>query len=394
MELRGKRVDQLSNGDILSLIEDQIPESLTLDYKRDFKLKDDSDRSELLADITAFHNTEGGIIIFGLEDEKDENNQNTGIPKLPSENKVLIDNYDNEKNKIEETIKNNTDPQLNNLRFSTLLDINGCKVFAISVPKNQSLPTRVSFKNSSKFFRRRNTGKYLLDTHELCNLFIKNMEMRDRAKQFIQKRIELIKINPVWDTISEMPSILLHIIPLSNMDNTSLEFLPGSFHNNMISKLPPIMSSGYRYNHTFDGFVIHTNPYPDVYSYNSIFRDGCIEVFTTGVYMQDTGNNYFLSGEILAVEILKQINQASEFYTTVPIEAPFCISLALNNIKGVPFSGLYRHKKGFRNDSLLFPIVIIQNFKLDYHKAMESLFHIIWQSAGYEMCPPDILQKI
>ncbi|WP_126244378.1 AlbA family DNA-binding domain-containing protein [Chitinophaga rhizosphaerae] len=394
MRLSGKSVVELSNEDILSLIERRVPESITLDYKRDFKLKDDGDRSELLADITAFHNTEGGIIIFGLEDEKDELNQSTGIPQLPSGNRVAIDNYDKVISQIEEIVKNNTDPQLSHLSFSSLIPVNGCNVFAISIPKNLSLPTRISFKNSSKFYRRRNTGKYLLDTHELYNLFIKNMEMRDRAKQFIQDRIKSIQTNPFWDAIVDIPNMILHIIPLSKMGYTSLDFLPSSFHENMIRKLPPIMSSGYSYNHTFEGFVIHTNPYSDMYSYNSIFRDGCIEVFTTGIYMQDASNKYFLSGENLAAEVLQQVKQTIEFYITASIESPYCISLAFNNIKGMPISGLWNHKKGFKKESLLFPIVVIQDFKQDYYKAMESLFHIIWQSAGYEMCPPDILQKI
>lgn len=395
MDLRGKRVDQLSSGDILSLIENRISESLTLEYKRDFKLKDDGDRSELLADITAFHNTEGGIIIWGLEDEKDEFNQSTGLPKLPTENKLIIDNFEKTKSQIEEIVRNNTDPQLNHLSFSNLISIDEFNVFCISVPKNLSLPTRVNFKNSSKFFKRRNTGKYLLDTHELNNLFLKNFEMKDKVKQFIRERIGIVKIEPFWDNVGLMPNMLLHVLPMANLGSNSLEFLPSTFHSDMIGKLSPIMSNGYSqsHSHTFDGFVIHSNPYPDLFSYNLVFRDASIEIFSTGVFSQDS-SDYYLSGEELAKNVLEQVAKVREFYSSLAITEPVCISLALNNLRGIPLRGFYRHKKGFKNENIWFPLIVIQNFKQDYSKAMESLFHIIWQSAGYEMCPPDILQKI
>ncbi|SIN85684.1 AlbA family DNA-binding domain-containing protein [Chitinophaga niabensis] len=394
MLLRGKKVTELLNADILSLIDDQIPESLTLDYKRDFKLKDDGEKSEFLADITAFHNTEGGIIIFGLEDEKNENNQNTGIPKLPSENGVLIDNYDNEKNKIEEIVRNSTDPQLNHLAFSELLVVNGCKVFAISIPKNLSLPTRVSFRKSSKFYRRGNAGKYLLGTHELYSLFIKNMEIREKAKEFIYSRINEVRNNHFWDNIGLVPGILIHIIPLSNMGNSTLEFLPSTAQNDMIQMLSPIMSEGYNYNHCFEGFIIHSHPYNDLYSYNLIFRDGSIEIFTTGVFSQDGSGYYSLSGELLASCLLEQLKKAFVYFSTIEVEGPFCISLALNNLEGVPFSGSYRQRKSFRTPNIQFPVIVIQSFEQDFKKAIASMFHVIWQSAGYEMCPSDILQKI
>jgi predicted HTH transcriptional regulator len=57
--------------DLQRFITDEIPESLTLDYKASPALaKDTKSRDELCKDVSAFANSAGGQIIYGIE-EKD-----------------------------------------------------------------------------------------------------------------------------------------------------------------------------------------------------------------------------------------------------------------------------------------------------------------------------------
>ena len=57
--------------DLKRLIEDQIKESLTLDYKASPALgKTDKQRDELCKDVTAFANSAGGQIVVGVEENK------------------------------------------------------------------------------------------------------------------------------------------------------------------------------------------------------------------------------------------------------------------------------------------------------------------------------------
>jgi len=44
------------------------------------KIDTGDDRKEFLYDITSLANTNGGIIIFGIEEKKDINGHNTGLP--------------------------------------------------------------------------------------------------------------------------------------------------------------------------------------------------------------------------------------------------------------------------------------------------------------------------
>ena len=58
-------------GDILSLIKDKIQESITLEYKKSNALeKADRRKTEVSKDVSAFANSAGGVIVYGIEEDK------------------------------------------------------------------------------------------------------------------------------------------------------------------------------------------------------------------------------------------------------------------------------------------------------------------------------------
>lgn len=58
---------EVTFADLQCLKDNQIPESHTLDYKRDFPF-DKEARLSLAADVVAFANTRGGDLIFGADE--------------------------------------------------------------------------------------------------------------------------------------------------------------------------------------------------------------------------------------------------------------------------------------------------------------------------------------
>jgi predicted HTH transcriptional regulator len=51
---------------VARLIEQEVYERKTLDYKRDLPGGTDQEKKEFLADVSSFANTEGGELIFGV----------------------------------------------------------------------------------------------------------------------------------------------------------------------------------------------------------------------------------------------------------------------------------------------------------------------------------------
>jgi hypothetical protein len=63
-------VAEWDESDLLGLIRDEVQESLTLDYKRSAALgKGSNERNELSKDVSAFANSEGGMLIYGMEED-------------------------------------------------------------------------------------------------------------------------------------------------------------------------------------------------------------------------------------------------------------------------------------------------------------------------------------
>ena len=67
MELFNEPLNKLIIDNIKIIVQDKIPESRTLDYKRELPPQTDAGNKELLKDISAFANTVGGYLIYGIE---------------------------------------------------------------------------------------------------------------------------------------------------------------------------------------------------------------------------------------------------------------------------------------------------------------------------------------
>ena len=160
MNILNKKLKDITIDDIERLVNNEIKETTSLDYKRDWHLSKDAEVKEFLYDITAFYNAEGGYLIYGIEEKKDDKGQNTGIPK--SIVGIDIENEDKFIQKIEDIVRSNTEPSITNLAIN-IIPFSNKYILIIGIKKNLGFPSMVTFNNSNRFYRRRNSGKYLVD---------------------------------------------------------------------------------------------------------------------------------------------------------------------------------------------------------------------------------------
>lgn len=65
-----KPIDALNEQDILDLVDNEMSEGKTLDYKRDLPADNNDGKAEFLADVVSFANTAGGYMLFGVDEDK------------------------------------------------------------------------------------------------------------------------------------------------------------------------------------------------------------------------------------------------------------------------------------------------------------------------------------
>lgn len=73
-------LDALTAIDIEDLVENEMEESSTLEYKEQLPSGGDEDTREFLYDVAALANGGGGYLVFGIKDRKDTFNKPTGVP--------------------------------------------------------------------------------------------------------------------------------------------------------------------------------------------------------------------------------------------------------------------------------------------------------------------------
>lgn len=76
-----KPIDDIDISDINFLVENQVPEKRTLDYKQELPEDNKDGTKAFLADVCSFANSMGGDLIYGIKEERDEPGKTTGIPQ-------------------------------------------------------------------------------------------------------------------------------------------------------------------------------------------------------------------------------------------------------------------------------------------------------------------------
>lgn len=100
-----KNTSDVTKVDLEFLIENEILESKTLDYKQEITLNTNNDKKEFLADVSFFANTSGGDIIFGIK-EKD------GLPCELLGLDVAKEDIDSKILQIEDLIRQGIEPRI------------------------------------------------------------------------------------------------------------------------------------------------------------------------------------------------------------------------------------------------------------------------------------------
>jgi predicted HTH transcriptional regulator len=107
-------LDLKTRADLERLIDEKLTESLTLEYKASPALNRNNDgRMELVKDVTAFANSAGGQIIYGIPEKN-------GVPQPLDDG---IDPAQISPEWIDQVISTNASPRIQNLRVTPFLSM-------------------------------------------------------------------------------------------------------------------------------------------------------------------------------------------------------------------------------------------------------------------------------
>ena len=358
---------------LAALIEAQASEGTYLDLKRDLPRPEGGSRHEFLADVSAFANSSGGDLIYGI-DEDGEGRAATLVPQ-PG-------NADEEARRLQDVLMNGIEPRIPGLQVQPVL-VTGGFVLVVRVPQSWGGPHRV--RSNQHFFIRENGRKRQLDIPEVRGLFLRSDHQAQRVRDFRTERLGKLLAGEAPHRLVPGVRLVGHFVPTqAALGAVQVDPIPY-----MRGRALPVLSTtipGARVN--ADGALVVRNPRPEgTFGYSQLFRNGYFE--TVKVYAFEGEGRVGLGS--LAYEeqfiVLLRRFRAECTHLGIGAEMTCMISILDADRAELGFERwrymLEDHQGYFDRKTLVLPDVLLPS-ELSAETALKPVFDLVWQAAGME----------
>lgn len=397
--LVNKPIAEIDESDLQALLDNQVAEGKTVEYKSVLPGNADGVKKEFLADVSSFANAAGGDLVYGIREE-------AGLPvELCG---LQIDDVDAEILRLENCIQTGLAPRLPRIETQAIpLDAED-KRYAIilRVYKSFASPHMVIFKNDSKFFTRTSRGKSQLEVSELRSAFLFSESIGERIRAFRTERLSRISsgVEIPAPLIEEDPKLVLHLIPL-NAFSTGESFDLKPLYDGVKGRLAEPLSvfdgePTVRMRFNIDGFVCSTrteyNATTD-FGYTQVFRNGIVETVDTSLLMINAWNRKqgysnadpeSFSGERYERKLVVAVKRYLELQNFLGSNPPFFVMVSFLGVKGYKIAlqrsihHIAEYTSEIDRNNLIIPEVMIEDFDVNVASALRPIFDAVWNAAG------------
>lgn len=353
---------------LLNLIEQARAEDRTIEYKQHWPGKpENDDRASLVEAVASFANEIGGDLIVGMRAEK-------GIPVDVCG--LETSDADATCRQIDQLIQAHTDPQCTAHTVQPVLLRSGRTAFVIRTDESWSRPHRVKLTN--RFVGRGSAGKYVMDTAQIRNSFLRLLDVPARARALQKERFERIRSGDLPLKLSGGVIYALHLMPLRSFVEPVL--LASRDLAAAAAGFPPLTGMGLSTRHNLDGIYNFRgdNPTPVL---TQVFRTGVVE--TIQVFGQRNDQRKLLfpieSYELLTIEHLRGYLDA---LGTLGLSGPYYVFLSFLFPGGTVVARNYGEELTIDREIALVPEVEIASSDADLPQALRPAFDMVWNGWG------------
>lgn len=370
----------ITQAHIEQLVADQIREGPHLDFKRELPTAwNDAAKHEFLADTTAFANSGGGDLIFGL----DEDGQAQASRVIPQ----AISNVDQEIRRLQDFLLNLAEPRLPGVKIHAVpVSISGSDgyVIVVRIPQSWAGPHRV--KTNQHFFIRDGLRKRQLDVPEIRSLFLRTENQAQKINDFRTERLGKILSGNSPQQLVDGPILVTHLVPTqAALGLVQVDPVPYTNQRG----LPVIGTAGGMARLNLDGALVVRNETPqgETHGYSQFFRNGFFE--STYVLARHTNEERVVLPSVNYEEYLIALlgNFRGEL-DRLGINYECAVMLSLlraDEVKlGVRSDWGFDdpHQTLFDRKILVLPDVVARS-DVSPEQALKPVFDLMWQAAGF-----------
>lgn len=377
MPLRHLATRNISERDIINLREERVPESRTLDFKRDLIGPADAAKLEFVKDISALANTDGGDILFGVDEVGGL------IADIPG---VELPDVDGELLRLQQAILHGISPRPFGIDMHAVPLANGRHVLVVRVPKSWSGPHMVVRSGFNRIMGRHLAGNEVMSIDELRNAFARSEGTADRIRAFRDSRIQALATRRPRNGGGANSLLLVHVVPFQSL-------LPGAVIDVSVMnaepnryRLPLLSSNSTDTRFNSEGFravAMRGNPERES-AYSQLYRNGAVELALQEFVRPDENPlkvHPHVLGPCIAKTIPKLLTLLHELFG---IQPPVSICVSFLNCLGT-----YTESDGWfslgpvDSDRVIAPDVIVQDFSREaVIRALRPPIDVLWNSVG------------
>ena len=379
-----KPFENIVHSDVAALIDNEVGERRTLEYKEQLPGNSESDKKEFLADISSFANAGGGDVLYGVKEKRDAAGRPTGIAEAaPGLDGI---NCDGAIQRLENMIRDGIEPRIPGIRIKAVEGFAEGPVIVVRVSRSWALPHMV--RNSSRFYSRNSSGKYPLDVQEIRSAFAASDATPERIRRLRDERLSTIIADETPVRLDEGARIVLHVLPLAALDRT----LRGDSTSKPLEwpDLRPIGANGLNLKNNFDGIVCTSSRSVSTvaYAYCQLFRSGLIESVRVVEFLKGGASKRHIELPRYEIMLVSALDTYLKTQTKLGLDPPWIILLSLLHVKGQILSSgrnpdVADASQEFDRDSLLLPDVLVEQGHPPASNLLRESFQMIWQAAGF-----------
>lgn len=378
-------LDQISEPLLQKLCDDSCPESQTLEFKRDLPGSSDKEKHEICKDITALANTDGGDLVYGLEEDA---GAASAIQPISSELP------DAAMRRIAQVLDAGIEPRIQGIKMRHV-DVTGGYAIVVRVPSSFDGPHCIRTNSSRRFVMRNGTNTSDMSFDQLRGAFDRTATLAERARQFIAERLQQVAGRHTSAPLMEGPQWIIHLVPVAGLAGRRTVDLRSIYSKTFTDFLSSDWGGGSR-TFNFDGLLIHPGGKQEdgFYAYNHIFRTGALEGARLGGATQEVSPGVEKS-VVWSLDMSKFFYYSIKRYLTSlkawGFAGPAVLNVAILNVKGFELGigdMFHRFSRATADRPHLIPpelwIEDIDSISID--EAMRPLLDNLWQAFGAERC--------
>ena len=382
MSLQHLQFDKIVEADLTRLVNDGIVESKAIEYKEALVFVTDDQKRELLSDITALANTDGGDLVLGMRADKGVAIELVGLRSLVPDEAI---------GKIENLLRDFVQPRLSGVQIRALHLASGNHALLVRAPRSFSSPHMVRHQGVTRFCGRNSNGKYDLDVHELRSAFLASETMADRLKNFRIDRINKLASGTTPVTLTSQHLLVLHIMPVVSA-RPDVKVSAAELRKLSGESLPrPIGSRGWGSTFNLDGLLV-TSSWGDKshHGFVQLYRNGFLESVESQLLnpRHEVGN-----GERIIPSVAWEHHTMDAFPSylaaliALGFSPPYVASISILNVRGFMmyvdqhFCASGSHPVD--RDHLLTDEIMIESTAQKPHEVLRPLFDQVWNACGW-----------